>query len=171
MLELLLKRRSIRHFQDRKIEREKIEILQKCVLLSPSSRNRRPWEFFFVTESSLIKNLSISKPTGSSFLREAPLAIVVVGLPELSEAWIEDCSIASIIAQLAAESIGLSSCWIQIRNREHDHNQSASQFIRTLLEIPENKEIESIIAVGYPAEKKEPYREEDLDFQKITTIS
>jgi nitroreductase len=68
MLELLLKRRSIRHFQDRKIEREKIEILQKCVLLSPSSRNRRPWEFFFVTESSLIKNLSISKPTGSSFL-------------------------------------------------------------------------------------------------------
>jgi hypothetical protein len=39
------------------------------------------------------------------------------------------------------------------------------------LEIPEDKEIESIIAVGYPAEKKESYKEEDLDFQKITTIS
>ncbi|HXK51937.1 MAG TPA: nitroreductase family protein [Caldisericia bacterium] len=170
MLELLLQRRSIRHYQEKRIEKEKIETIQKCVLLSPSSRNRRPWEFFFVTDPSLIENLSISKPHGSSFLREAPLAIVVVGLPEVSDAWIEDCSITSIIAQLAAEGIGLSSCWIQIREREHNDNQSAAQYIQTLLEISDDKEIEAIIAVGYSAEEKDPYTEEELDFQKITNI-
>jgi len=54
MIELLRKRRSIRVYEDRKIEPEKIEILKEALLRSPSSRNINPWEFIFVDDKELL---------------------------------------------------------------------------------------------------------------------
>jgi hypothetical protein len=48
------------------------------------------------------------------------IGIVVCGDRTQSDVWIEDCSIASILAQMASQSLGLGSCWIQVRNRMHD---------------------------------------------------
>jgi nitroreductase len=95
------------------------------------------------------------------------VGIVVCADPEKCDVWIEDASIASIYIHLAAESMALGSCWIQIRKRMHDREKSAEQFIRELLDIPENFKIESMIAVGYPAEKKSGHQKEDLPYEKI----
>jgi nitroreductase len=81
--------------------------------------------------------------------------------------WVEDCSIASIVVQLAAQSLGLGSCWIQIRKRAHSKDTSAEEYIQELLGIPQHMKVESIISLGYPAEVKKPVPLEKLEFEKI----
>ncbi len=115
LFDLLKSRRSIRRFQDRAVEKEKMEIILKSALLAPSSRSIRPWEFIAVTDKELLKKLSLCKEHGAQFLDGAPLGIVVMADPRACDVWIEDASIASILIQLAAQSLGLGSCWIQVR--------------------------------------------------------
>lgn len=167
MIELLRARRSIRKYTDQHIEPEKIEILKEAVLRSPSSRNFDPWEFIFVDDRELLKKLALSKQHGSKFLDNAALGIVICGDGEKSDVWIEDCSIASILVQMVAQSIGLGSCWIQIRHRMHDEQITSEGYIRNLLNVPEHIRVESIIAIGYPAETREPLPREKLKAEKV----
>lgn len=116
-MSLIQKRRSIRRFLAKQVEPEKMDLLAEAALRSPSSRGLRPWEFIFVTDRSLLEKLSRAKSYGSSHLKNAPLAIVVCADPAKCDVWIEDSSIASTFIQLAAESLGLGNCWIQIREK------------------------------------------------------
>ena len=167
MIELLRKRRSRRGYTGEKISRAHQELLEEAVLRSPSSRSIRPWEFVFVDDPDLIEKLSRCKPHGASFLKGAALAIVVCGDETRSDAWVEDCSIASIFAQLAAESLGLGNCWIQIRMRQHESGDPAGTYIQKLLGIPEHVKVESIISVGHPADQPEGHPKDSLDYSKI----
>ncbi|KAA0259457.1 NAD(P)H-dependent dehydrogenase/reductase [Deferribacter autotrophicus] len=167
MLELLRKRRSIRQFQDKKIESEKIEILKEAILRSPSSRGLTPWEFIFVDDKNILQKLSTAKTHGSSFIKNAPLAVVVIADTNKSDVCIEDCSIAAITLQYTAESLGLGSCWAQIRLREHNKEMSAEDYVKNILNIPENYMVECIIGIGYPAETKKGHTTSELHFNKI----
>ena len=166
-LSLVQKRRSIRRYLDKPVEPEKTDRIVEAALRAPSSRGFNPWEFVVVTDPVLLEKLSKAKPHGASFLKEASLGIVVCADPEKCDVWIEDAAIASIYIHLAAESMELGSCWIQIRKRMHDQTKSAEQYIRELLNIPENLNVESIIAIGYPAEIKSPHPKEDLQYEKM----
>jgi len=166
-ISIIQKRRSIRKFVKKSVEGEKIDMLIEAALRSPSSRGFNPWEFIVVTEQKLLKKLSKAKPGGSEFLHNAPLGIVVCGNPEKSDTWIEDTSIASIFFLIAAESIGLGGCWIQIRDRMHSDTTISEAYIQELLRIPEKIRIESIIALGYADEKKSPHTKEELQHEKV----
>jgi len=163
---LIRKRRSIREFREKPVEKEKIDLLVEAALRSPSSRSFNPWELVVVTDKAVLEKLSRSKPHGSSFLKDAALGIVVLGSSAKSDVWVEDCSIASIFIQLAAESMGLGSCWIQVRKRRHDASLSAGDYISGLLDIPPGLEVESIIAIGYAVEAKQPHKSEELQYEK-----
>ena len=167
MIELLRNRRSIRKYTDKVIEPQKIEILKEAVLRSPSSRSFDPWEFIFVDERELLKQLARCKPHGASFLEGAALGIVICADEQKSDVWVEDCSIASILVQMVAQSIGLGSCWIQIRNRNFNDQMTSEDYIKKLLNIPGGFKVESIIALGHPAEKKEPVPKENLKYDKV----
>jgi len=167
MIEQLRKRRSIRKFTEQKIESEKTALLQESLLRSPTSRSFNPWEFIIVDDRELISILSNAKPHGLSFLETAPLAVVVCGDESKSDVWVEDCSIASILLQLTAQSLGLGSCWGQIRLRHHDDSKSAECFIQEQLNIPSHIRVESIIGIGYPAEEKSPVPDSQLLSKKI----
>ena len=95
-------------------------------------------------------------------IERAPLAMVVCADTSLTDVWIEDCSIATHQIQLAAESLGLGSCWIQVRLREHDSNLSAEDYVRELLNLPQTMAVESILAIGYPAEEKAGIDDDEL---------
>ena len=166
-LPLVQKRRSIRKFLKKEIEKEKVDMLIEAALRSPSSMSRNPWEFIVVTEPNTLDKLSRSKPHGATFLKNAPLGIVVCADPVKCDVWIEDCSIASIFIHLAAESVGLGSCWIQIRERQYDDAKSAGDYVSEILKIPDNLKVESIVAVGYPDENKPPHKKEDLPYDKV----
>lgn len=167
MIELLRARRSIRQYTNKRIEPEKVEILKEAVLRAPSSRNIDPWEFVFVDDRELLRKLAGCKPHGAKFLEQAALGIVICADGQKSDVWIEDCAIASILVQMTAQSIGLGSCWIQIRNRMFDDQTSSEAYIRDLLTMPGHVNVESIIAIGYPAETREPLAREELKDQKI----
>lgn len=167
MLDVICNRRSTRKFSDKKIEEEIIQQLLKAALCSPSSKNCQPWEFIVVDDPELLSQLSLSKPHGACLLKHAPLAVVVAGDKTKSDVWIEDCSIASIILQLAAEGLELGSCWVQIHRRFHDDDQTANEFIRKLLNIPEHLEVLSIVGIGYKANDRPPLTDKETDWQKV----
>lgn len=166
MLELLRKRRSIRAFTPEAIAPETIDLLVEALLRSPSSRGINPWEFVVVDDRDLLSGLARSKEHGSQFLKNAALAIVVCADSTKSDVWIEDCSIAAIIVQMAALSLGLGSCWVQIRKRGHDADRSAEEYLRELLGLPERISVECIVGIGNPAEAKKPVPASELQYDK-----
>jgi nitroreductase len=167
MLDLLYSRRSIRKYTPQLIEPEKIEKLIEAALLSPTSRNREAWEFVVVTDKVALNQLSVSKPGSASMLSGAPMAIVVCGNPLDSDAWVEDCSIAAIIIQLAACDLGLGSCWIQLRGRMYDEKISSGEYVKKKLDLPDHLEIECIISIGYPDEIKKKRDKSVLSYNKV----
>ena len=166
-MDLIRQRRSIRKFSDQEIETDKIELLKEAALRPPSSMGSNPWEFVFVNDQQLLAKLAKAKPHGSGFISDARLGIVVCADPEKSGVWIEDTSIAAIYIQLAAASLGLGSCWIQIRERMHDDMKSAESYIAEVLNIPSNFKVETMLAIGYPAEQKAPHKRDALQDEKI----
>lgn len=164
---LLVKRRSIRKYSDRKIEPEKINALMEAALRSPSGKSLYPWEFVVVDEPEMLEKLSNAKPHGAAFLKNAPLGIVICADQDKSDTCIEDASIAAIILQLAAADMDLGSCWIQFRNRNHKDGRPSPQYIAELLDIPPNYMIQAVISIGYPAETKAPHKKETLKFEKV----
>ena len=167
MIELLRKRRSIRKFTSEKIDPETTRTLIEAALRSPSSRGINPWEFILVDDPDMLLKLSKAKQHGSGFLDKAPLGIVVCADSTRSDVWVEDCSIAAIIIQLTALSLGLGSCWIQIRNRQHDSEKTSGDYIREQLGLPEQIRVVSIIAIGHPDERKNPLPDSKLQYDKI----
>lgn len=165
--DLLKSRRSIRKFQAVEVEKEKIDKILKSALLAPSSRSKRPWEFIAVTDKELLQRLSQCRERISSFLADAPLGIVVIADAEASDVWTEDATIASILIQLSAHSLGLGSCWIQVRERFGADSVKAGDYIKKTLGIPDKYEVECMLAVGYPAEEKRAYTEDELPYNKI----
>lgn len=166
MKDILLKRRSIRKYTDTPIEKEKVEQLIRAVLLSPTSRNSRAWEFIIVDDPKVLGTLSAAK-SGAQALKGATLGIVILADPQKSDVWIEDTSIATTIIQLTAQSLGLGSCWIQIRERMHKEGISAGEYVREVLGIPENLQVESIVSLGYPGEMRPAHTEDELLLDKI----
>jgi nitroreductase len=166
-LSLIQKRRSTRRFQDKQVEAEKIDALIEAALRAPSSMGNRPWEFIVVEDRELLGKLSTAKQFGSAFLKAAPLGIVVCADPAKSDVWVEDASIASVFIHLAAASIGLGSCWIQIRERMHDDIKTSQSYISEILNIPENIRVEAIVAIGYPDEENAPHQKETLLFDRV----
>jgi len=167
MMELLRKRRSIRKFTSEKIAPETVDVLIEAALRAPSSRGINPWEYILVDDPEILLKLSEAKQHGSEFLKNASLGIVVCADSTKSDVWIEDCSISAIIIQLTALSLGLGSCWAQIRNRQHDNEITAETYIQELLGLPEQIKVESILGIGHPAEEKKPVSADNLQYEKI----
>jgi len=167
MIELLRRRRSIRCYTDQPVAREALDLLIEALLRAPSSRNNKPWSFVVVDDPELLLGLSAAKESGSTFLKKAPLGIVICGDPAKSDVWVEDCAIAAILVQTVALSLGLGSCWIQIRERRHDAGSTAQAYIRELLGIPEQIMVECIISIGHPAEERAPVAAADLERGRV----
>lgn len=167
MLDILQQRRSLRLFESRPVEPEKIELLTEAVLRAPSSRGLNPWEFIVVSDRDKLKALSKAKPHGAEFLAGAALAFVVAADPQRSDVWVEDCAIAAIIVQLTAVSLGLGSCWAQIRLRPHGDGRSAEAAVRDIVGLPEQMAVDCIIGIGYPRERKAGHPRQELPVAKI----
>ena len=167
-LSLAQSRRSIRKYQNKPVESEKIDSLVEALLRAPTSMGKNSWEFVVVTDSALLQKLSSAKPHGATFLKKAALGIVVCANPQISDVWIEDASIASIFIHLAAASLELGSCWIQIRERKHNDTQTAEAYIAEVLNLPAHIKVESMVAIGYPDEDKSAHPRESLPYDKVS---
>lgn len=172
MIGLLKTRRSIRIYEDRKIDNKSIDLILKSALLAPSSRGRRPWDFIVVSNKELLKKLSKCRNNGSSaFIKNASHTIIIIAdKTKTNDVWIEDCAICATLMQLEAHKLGIGSCWVQVRNRMHDDKKTSEEYIKELLGIEYNYAIECILSLGYSGENKKAYSEDDFDWDKVRRI-
>jgi nitroreductase len=167
LIDLIRTRRTIRSYTDEQIDRQLLDLLVETLLRAPSSRNINPWEFVLVDDRELLARLATAKEHGSGLLKGAALAIVICADETRSDVWVEDCSIAAILVQMTAQSLGLGSCWVQIRKRQHKGATSSERFVQKLLGVPENVKVEAIIAIGHPAEKRASLSADELEYDKV----
>ncbi len=162
MVKELRERRSIRRYKDIKVEEDILKDILSIGRMAPSGKNKKPWEFLIVDEKKINEKLSQVKPKGGIFLKETPVSIVVVGREDISDTWIEDCSIASIYMQLEAHSRGLGSCWVQIKGRFTEEGSDAEERVKEILGIEKDKRVLCILSLGYPDQSLNPYKIEDF---------
>lgn len=148
--ELALKRRSIRKFTNEPVPDELIEKLLHIGMSGPSACNRKPWEFYVITNEDVLKQLEHA----SMFTKhKSPLKFVVCGnlsksLPgSLSDYWIQDCAAALTHILLGVTDCGLGACWEGVYPQ-----QRVIKRVSKALNLPKNHIPLGIISIGYPAE-------------------
>ncbi|MBQ8712726.1 MAG: nitroreductase family protein [Prevotella sp.] len=165
--DLVQMRRSHRKFTNEEIDAEAVKLILRAGLMAPTSKGQRAWQFVVVDDKADIEKIADAKDLGSQFLKEAPLAIVVLGDPMQNDCWVEDGSIAAISMQYQAEDLGLGSCWIQMRGRGLSDGTSAGTVIRGILDIPENFSVLCVLAVGHKADERKPQNEDKLKWENV----
>lgn len=165
--ELIKKRRSMRKFTPEEIDHDDVALLMKAALMSPSSHRSCDWHFILVDEKDKLKVISESRENGALHAAGAPLAIVVLGNPSVTDCWVENASIAAFMIQLQAEDLGLGSCWIQIRGRLAPDGTPSGEVIRDLLGIPDELEPLCVVVVGHKGMERKPFNEEHLLWEKV----
>ncbi len=165
--ELVMNRRSIRKYTEELLSPQEVELILKSVLTSPSSKHSNSWQFVVVENKEILRQLSLCKSSGCSFLEHCALAIVVLTDPMQSGAYIEDAAIAATYIQLQAEDLGLGSCWVQISGRQTGSGQDSEEYVRTLLNIPLQLHVGCIISLGHKEKPAKPHVEEDLQWEKV----
>jgi nitroreductase len=167
LIDLLRSRRSIRAFSDQPVEQEKLDLLIEATLRAPAQQGKPPWEFVVVRDRETITQLSLAKANGSAFIKEAALVVVVCAHPQISDVWVEYASIATLLLHLEAHDLGLGSCWVQVRLREHDEQRSAEQYITEIIGLDRATAVEAMVAIGYPAETKAGRLTSSLPYDKV----
>lgn len=145
------KRRSIRHYQEKAVEEDKIRRILEAGMQAPSAGNQRPWHFVVVTERERLDALSGMSPY-AGMLKQAPLAICVVAKEEglkYPEVWQQDCAAATENMLLAVAEEELGGVWLGVAPFP-----DRMERLREILEIPPHHRPFSLLSIGYPAETK-----------------
>lgn len=154
-IKAILGRRSIRKFQERPVEEEKISLLVECACAAPTAANGRPWHFLVVDDRAKLDALAEAHPYGK-MLFQAPLAFIICGDPAKNDFarmyWEEDCSAAMQNVLLAAHALDLGGVWLGVR-----HAPEREAAVRTILGIPGKIGVLGIAAIGYPGEEKDAH--------------
>ncbi|MCQ2406127.1 MAG: nitroreductase family protein [Oscillospiraceae bacterium] len=160
-------RRSVREYTGEEIPPELLEKVIKAGLLAPSGRNLKPWEFVVIKDKNMLKALSRCREFGASMLLKAGAAVIVLADGDKTDVWTEDASIAMAYMHLAADSLGLGSCWIQGRRRQAEDGSTTEDYIRALIGAPSNMRLEAILSLGIPEKHPAPHSPDELPVNKV----
>lgn len=162
IFQVIKDRRSIRKYTDRPVEREKIEQVLEAARLAPSWKNRQCWRFLVIRDAAKKQAILDAFPDdnpGKKAIAQAPAVIVVCADPDESgvengiEYYIADTAIAFTHLCLAAQAIGLGTCWM-------GWYDEAS--IREALGIPGGLRVVGITPIGYPDQEPKPRPRKEL---------
>ena len=167
LLNTMLHRRSIRQYTGEHIPEEQLQSVIQAGLLSASGRRLRPWELIVVRDRDTLEKLSDCREGAAKMLAGADCAIVVLGDLEKSDTIIEDCSIVMANMHLMASSLELGSCWIQGRMRNAPDGGTTEAYVRELLAIPEQYQLEAILSLGVPAKPAPASDLGSLPYEKV----
>jgi len=92
---------------------EQIQALLQAAMAAPSANDVRPWAFVVVRDPARRHALAETHQW-SRMCADAPAVIVVLGDPQASDHWIEDCSAATENLLLAAAWLGLGAVWVAV---------------------------------------------------------
>lgn len=157
--ELCEARYSVRAYDSREIESEKLDYILECARLAPSAVNRQPWRLRIVSDKEGLDK--ICSCYNRDWMQTAPMVIIVTAVKD--EAWTRkidgkyhgdiDASIITEHICLAAAEQGLGTCWVCNFHARNLHG---------LFNLPENEEAVVLIPIGYPADEHPTKIRKDL---------
>ena len=155
-LEVIEKRRSVRKYADRPVEKELLDAIVKVAQTAPSSRNSKSSAFMIIEDRDTLDALSQMRDYGASPLKSAQAAILVMGDESKTDLWVDNCAISATFIQLAVTAMDLASCWIHINGRlclkDEPDGRKSDDYVRELLGIREGLRPYCAVAIGYPEE-------------------
>lgn len=158
----IFKRVSIREFQDREVEPEKLILLLKAAMAAPSAGNQQPWEFYIVRDPENLEQLSAASPYAGC-TKGAPAAIVPCartnGLRHAAYSDI-DMSAATQNLLLEAVALGLGAVWLGIAPLKERIDA-----VRKIIGAPKELAPFAIVPVGYPV--RERLQEDRYDESRV----
>lgn len=144
-------RRSVRRYENRSIEKEKIEILLRAAMQAPSAGNQQPWEFLVIENKETLEKLSKAQLYAAP-IKDAPLGIIVLSREEglkYPQYWQQDLAAATENILLTAVELGLGTVWLGIAPEE-----DRMAYIKELFQLPEGVKAFAMIAAGYSSDNK-----------------
>jgi len=161
----IFKRTSVRDYQEKAVEQEKVEKLLQAAMAAPSAGNQQPWEFYVVTQREILEKLAECSPYADC-VKKAPLAIITcyrkenIHFPEYAQIDVSACT-QNIL--LEAVELELGAVWLGIAPMA-DRMENVKQ----LLQLPENLEAFAIVSCGYPKAVRE--QQDRFDKERIHVI-
>lgn len=154
-IKIIMTRRSIRKYQPEQISRDELQTILEAGTFAPSAMNQQPWHFTVIQNRELFQKLNeacktaLVKTNNKSFaertrgislenfniFHHAPTLIIVSG-DEQAIAPQNDCSLALENMFLAAESLGIGSCWMHAIKLFYATDDGKT-FLHQELQIPE----------------------------------
>lgn len=176
---IIKSRRSIRSFYDRQIKQEELNSIIEAGMYAPSLQNQQPWHFTVIQNKQMIDMLNkelmdLAKGGCSESLKgylkntenfhvfyNAPTIIIVSGDEKIAVSQI-DCAAATENMLIAAESLGIGSCWIGFIALLF--NSDRIEAYKEQLCIPKGFKPYHAIALGYRNESivEVPVRKENI---------
>ena len=146
----LFHRVSIRKYQEKKVEPEKLDYILRASMAAPSACNQQPWEFYIVEDPEILEELSETTPY-AKLTAKAPVVIVTAyrkacTVPEYAQI---DLSICMENMWLATDEVGLGGVWMGIAPLE-----DRMEKVEKIIGIPASQRAFGIFALGYPAEER-----------------
>lgn len=159
-------RTSIRKFEDRQVEKEKIMEILRAGMQAPSAGDQQPWEFYVVTDPEKIRELGNASPYAGCAAGAGTVIVPVyrkegLQFPEFAQI---DLSIAQENMWLRTDELGLGGVWLGIAPLKDRMDR-----VRKILDLPDNVEAFSLFPVGYPAE--EGRQEDRYDESRVHFIN
>ena len=162
-------RHSIRAFKDKDVKDDQLDRIIRAVISAPTAGNLQSYRVLVVRDEA-IKEALCKAAWDQSFVKQAPVVLVFSTLSSASSSkygsrgrdlyTIQDATIATTFAHLAAVAEGLGSCWVGAFDPEK---------VRAAVDLPRDQEAVALLPIGHP--KKVPGRtsrnpmEEMVSFQ------
>lgn len=150
--ECVIKRRSVRCFEQKEISLEILKKLINAGRVAPSAANKQPLEYIIVSDHALrekvfntLKWAAYTAPEGTPGEGEKPAAYVImlVNNEHKIADFARDVGAAAENIILTALERGIGSCWLRSVDRKN---------VRDLFQLPDHIEVDSVLALGYPGE-------------------
>jgi nitroreductase len=177
LMDIIQRRHSVRHYLDKSVEREKIELCLEAARLAPSASNSQPWHFIVVDELALKEKLCEQAFSGvyriMKFPREAPVIIAALVRPpsigmrlgnliRRTRYYLVDMGIAGEHFALQAAELGLGTCWIGLYQRSA---------VKKVLGIPRGYLVANLFTLGYYDESNDGRAHKRRSLAEITSFN
>lgn len=167
VINALRHRRSVRKYDGTPVDGDLLKLVLEAGINAPKGDNFKTVEFILIEKRDTLLELAHIRKVGTKMLENAGAAIIVLGNEEKSDLWMEDASIAMAYMHLAADSLGLGSCWIQMWNRDDVNGADLEPVLRERFGIPAYLHPMAILSLGNISEHPKGHDVESVDWSRV----
>lgn len=154
-------------FLKREIEAEDLTEVLRASLLFSSEDGNDSLEIYVTDEPQIIERLADSREGEAEKLREAPVVVAFTSDRSYDGAWVENCSRSLWMMCMQAACMDISFCIVQIRGYALADGTLSDEVVRGILNIPENKIVYSLVALGYAVPSESRADKDNIGWERV----